>query len=154
MKKIISALVVASLALAGCSSQQPDPCLEADNPAECRQWADAGGDINDYLLYGMAGFMIGSMMSGGKKTTYIHTDPSYRGQYRGGMASRYGSKDVALQRANAKIERQRKELKRQQEANRKKNEQLKQQRSQQRKTSSSRSFGSSRPSRSFGGRRR
>lgn len=142
MKKIALIAAVASLTLAGCS--EPDPCLESENPAECRKWADAGGDVNDYLLYGMMGYMIGSSMSGGSKHTYIYRDPGYRGAINPAMANKYGSRDTEIRRLNQRIERQKVELKRQQAANARKNRQLRAQRAASRS-----SF-----SRSTGGRRR
>jgi len=80
MRLFIAALASASLLLAACSSQT-DQCTDAENPAECRQWTQAGGDVNDYLLYGMIGYAIGSMGSGSDRTTYIYRDPGYSGTY-------------------------------------------------------------------------
>lgn len=138
MKKLVLIAAVASLALAGCTS--PDPCLEAEDVAECQAWSDAGGDVSDYLLYGMAGYMIGSSMSGGSKQTYIYRDPSYRGTYRT-LRTPIGTKDQQIRKLEKKVAAQKAELKRQQAANAKKKA----------TRSSSRSFGS----RSFsGGRRR
>ena len=110
MKKMIA--LAACAALAACSAA--DPCLDAPNPTECRNWSDAGGDVNDYLLYGMVGYMIGRNSSG---QTYIYRDPGYRGSYHPKMATKYGSQQQEIKRLNAKIERQKVELRRQQKAN-------------------------------------
>lgn len=136
MKKFF--LLLPLLFLAACDTQ--DPCIEAKNPVECRQWSDAGGDVNDYLLYGMAGYMIGSSMSGDR---YIYRDTNYRGTYHPKMSNRYGSKDVEIKRLQAKVERQKVELRRQQAANARKKAEAKKTSSSSRKASS----WSSRPSR-------
>lgn len=121
MKKLIAILACASLA--ACYSETnhsndwaaaSDPCAGATNVIECRNWADAGGDVNDYLLYGMVGYMIGTSTSGNR---YIYRDPSYRGTYHPKMVNKYGSQQQEIKRLSAKIERQKVELRRQQKAN-------------------------------------
>lgn len=118
MKKLIAILACASLAACQAESNNwsaaSDPCAGADNPIECRNWADAGGDVNDYLLYGMVGYMIGSSTSGQR---YIYRDPGYRGTYHPRMANKYGSQQQEIKRLTAKVERQKAELRRQQKAN-------------------------------------
>jgi hypothetical protein len=109
MKKIATIALLA-LSLTACAAE--DPCIKADNPVECRQWTQAGGDPNDYLLYGMVGYMIGS--SNGN--TYIYRDPGYRGTYHPNMTNRYGSQQAEIKRL--KVERQRAELRRQQQIKR------------------------------------
>lgn len=74
---VVAALAASSMLLAACGSN--DRCLDAPNPTECRQWRDAGGDVDDYLMYGMAGYMLGSAMSGGRRVIVIKQDPHYRG---------------------------------------------------------------------------
>jgi len=59
-----------------------DRCAKAANPAECVKVANAGGDVNDYLLYGMAGYMLSSALNGGQRQTVIIPDPHYRGYRR------------------------------------------------------------------------
>lgn len=116
MKKLIA--VLACIGLAACQAESnnwsaaSDPCAGADNPIECRNWADAGGDVNDYLLYGMVGYMIGSSTSGDR---YIYRDPGYRGTYHPRMANKYGSQRQEIKRLTAKVERQKAELRRQQQ---------------------------------------
>jgi hypothetical protein len=85
VKKIL-VLAAAAAMLSACSQQQVDECLQAANPIECAQVREAGGDVSDYLLYGMAGYMLGSAMSGGSKRPVIIQDPNYRG-YRRPIAS-------------------------------------------------------------------
>jgi len=78
MKKIIIAAVASVLTLTACGPQMGggDQCAAATNPAECRQYSNAGGDVSQYLLYGMAGYMIGRMGSG---QTYLQPTPNYSG---------------------------------------------------------------------------
>ncbi|MBG6116778.1 uncharacterized protein YgiB involved in biofilm formation [Sphingobium sp. JAI105] len=72
-------------------------CAQAANPAECIKVADAGGDVNDYLLYGMAGYMLSSAMNGGQRQTVIVPDPHYRG-YRRPIPSYQASRDYVRSR--------------------------------------------------------
>jgi hypothetical protein len=111
MKKLIA--LAACAALSACSIQ--DECASASNPTECRNWSDAGGNVNDYLLYGMVGYMIGSNSSG---QSYIYRDPGYRGSYHPSMANKYGSQSQEIKRLKVKIERQKVELRRQQQQQR------------------------------------
>ncbi|MFC0683076.1 hypothetical protein [Novosphingobium clariflavum] len=114
-KSIMSALAVAVLTvpLAACDT---DRCQTASNPAECRQWSDAGGDIDDYLIGGMAGYAIGRITSGGQQQTYLYRDPGYHGTYRP-MHSPIGGRDLQIRRLESKVRAQRAELTRQQAAN-------------------------------------
>ena len=84
MKKIaIAAALAASFLVSACGQSAAERCMEASNPKECFQVAEAGGDINDYLLYGMAGYMISSAINGaGKRQPVIIADPHYRGYRR------------------------------------------------------------------------
>lgn len=83
MKRGLLMLVACLLAipLAACESVAGQ-CAKAANPAECVKVADAGGDVNDYLLYGMAGYMLSSAINGGQRQTVILPDPSYHGYRR------------------------------------------------------------------------
>lgn len=108
MKKLIALAACASLA--ACSIQ--DECSNAPNPTECREWSNAGGNVNDYLLYGMVGYMIGRNSTG---DTYIYRDPGYRGSYHPNMANKYGSQVQEIKRLQAKVQRQKAELRRQQQ---------------------------------------
>ncbi|MDX3908889.1 MAG: DUF1190 domain-containing protein [Sphingobium sp.] len=89
-------LLACSSMLGACQSVQ-DQCARASNPAECVKVAAAGGDVNDYLLYGMAGYMLSSALNGGQRQTVIVQDPHYRG-YRRPIASYAASRDYVRQR--------------------------------------------------------
>lgn len=79
MNKIAIALTTAAaLTVTACGPSVKEQCAQAKDPAQCVAVANAGGDVNDYLLYGMAGYMLGSMNG---QTTIIR-DPSYRGPVR------------------------------------------------------------------------
>lgn len=68
--------------LAACESVA-EQCAKAANPVECAKVADAGGDVNDYLLYGMAGYMLSSAINGsGQRQPVIVADPNYHGHRR------------------------------------------------------------------------
>lgn len=82
--------------LAACESAA-QKCAKAANPAECAKVADAGGDIDDYLLYGMAGYMLSSAINGGQRQTVIMPDPHYRG-YRRPIPSYQASRDYVRSR--------------------------------------------------------
>jgi hypothetical protein len=61
--------------------------MEAANPKECYQVSQAGGDVSDYLLYGMAGYMLSSALNGqGQRVPVIVQNPNYHG-YRRPVAS-------------------------------------------------------------------
>lgn len=124
------AALLALLALSACAA---DPCRNAANPGECRAWGDAGGDIEDYLIGGMAGYMLANR--GG--STVIVRDERYLGPPRT-LRPALPSERRQINALRAKVERQRIELKRQQAANA----------AQRRSSTSSRSWSS--PSRSFG----
>ena len=65
--------------LAACQSVA-DKCATAPNPTECAKVVDAGGKVDDYLLYGMAGYMLSSAINGsGQRQSVLIPDPSYRG---------------------------------------------------------------------------
>lgn len=107
MKRIaLIAAAAAAIALGGC---QQDRCATSRNPTECRAWGDAGGDINDYLVGGMAGYMLANR--GGQ--TVIVRDSGYHGPSRP-LHRALMSENAQLR---ARVERQRVELRRQQAAN-------------------------------------
>ena len=116
--------LIAATAVIGLSACGEDKCATASDPSECRQWVGAGGDINDYLVGGMAGFLIGRHMSGGQQQSYIYRDPGYHGAYRP-MRSPIGSSDQQVRRLERKVQAQRAELKRQQTANAAKKREIK-----------------------------
>ena len=79
--------------LTACGPSIADRCAEARNPAECAQVAKAGGNVSDYLLYGMAGYMLSSAINGsGKPRPLIVADPHYPG-YRRPIPSYQASRD-------------------------------------------------------------
>ncbi|PZU13804.1 MAG: hypothetical protein DI606_04360 [Sphingobium sp.] len=78
---LMLAACLLAIPLAACESVA-EQCAKAANHAECVKVADAGGDVNDYLLYGMAGYMLSSAMTGGQRQTVIVPDPSYHGYRR------------------------------------------------------------------------
>ena len=51
-------------------------CAKALNPVECAQVARAGGDVDDYLRYGLVGYMLVPSAHG---PPVIAPDPHYRG---------------------------------------------------------------------------
>lgn len=89
-----------AMAAAACGAAPVDQCLKASNPAECKQVVSAGGNASDYLTYGMAGYMLGSVMNGGQRQTVIVSDPAYRG-YRRPIASYDASKVPIGQRLHS-----------------------------------------------------
>ena len=84
MMRSLKFLLVGSLSLVAtaCGAAPVDECLKAKNVLECRQVVEAGGKADDYLLYGMAGYMLGTVMNGGQRQTIIMADPSYHGARR------------------------------------------------------------------------
>jgi hypothetical protein len=82
LKKSLFAALAMSVTLAACGQSINDRCMEAANPKECVQVANAGGDVNDYLLYGMAGYMLSNAMNNGHRQTIIVQDPGYHGYRR------------------------------------------------------------------------
>jgi len=93
-------LWLTGLAATACSAAPVDQCLKAQNPAECKQVVSAGGNASDYLMYGMAGYMLGQVTNGGQRQTVIMADPSYRG-YRQPIASYDPSKVPLGQRMHS-----------------------------------------------------
>jgi len=86
MKKLLLGLgVLAAMALSACNPTpvayvNTDPCSTARNIYECQQVAQAGGNVNDYLMYGLAGYTLGYMNNGaGYRQPIIIVDNSYRG---------------------------------------------------------------------------
>ena len=87
MKFSIIALTGLGLVLSGCN-QQPyygqqmayqDQCMRAANPRECMQVRDAGGNVSDYLMYGLAGYMLASYTTPYGPRYYMRTNPYYHG---------------------------------------------------------------------------
>lgn len=68
--------LIALCSASACNNQPQDECWNAKDPQECRQYVNAGGDSNNYLLYGMAGYMLGRMGNG---QTYLQPAPGYSG---------------------------------------------------------------------------
>lgn len=107
--KTIATIAALSLIVGGCANS--DQCLKASNPNECRAWTDAGGDVNDYLIGGMMGYMLASHMVGGQRVTYIERNPSYHGPTRH-LRSQIISKDRQIARLQTKVANQKAELRR------------------------------------------
>ncbi len=81
MIRLTLIMVMASLSLVSCA--ETDRCATAAKPDECRHVRSAGGDVNDYLLYGMAGYMLANAVNGsGQRQPVLVPDPDYRGQRR------------------------------------------------------------------------
>ncbi|WP_267397749.1 MULTISPECIES: hypothetical protein [unclassified Sphingomonas] len=77
---LIAACALSLPAIAACGPSPQTRCAEAAKPAECLQVAQAGGDVSDYLTYGMAGYMLSSAINGGgQRQSVIVADPSYHG---------------------------------------------------------------------------
>lgn len=77
MKAVIYASVIAASMLVACSPQaQEDGCAKAKDPTECRTYVEAGGSDNDYLLYGLGGYLLGRSASG---QPTLQPRPDYRG---------------------------------------------------------------------------
>lgn len=140
-------LTMLALLLAGCAPSVAERCAGAKDPKECATYANAGGDVNDYLLYGMVGYMIGRG-SGGQ--TYLYRDPGYRGHYPS-LRAPIGSRSQQVRQLERKVAAQKVELRRQQAANARKSAELRSYRST---GSYGRSASSYRPSYSGGGFRR
>lgn len=141
---ILKKSLIAASAMLLLSACGEDKCATAENAAECRQWVGAGGDVNDYLVGGMAGYLIGRHMAGGQQQPYIYRDPGYHGSYRP-MRSPIGSRDQQVRRLERKVQAQRAELKRQQAANADKKREIK---ALRRGSSSSSTWSRLKPSRS------
>lgn len=75
--------ILAASLLSACGPTVAERCTQAKNPVECQQVASAGGDVQDYLLYGMAGYMLSSAINGsGQRQPVIVADPHYQGHRR------------------------------------------------------------------------
>ena len=109
---IISAAVFAS----ACSNQRQAPydrCLDSRDVSMCHAVVNAGGDADDFINYGMQGFLLG-MMNGQQ---YVYHDDHYRGPVhyypqnvretriivdrRPATVNTYRQQQVALQKAKA-----------------------------------------------------
>jgi uncharacterized protein YgiB involved in biofilm formation len=88
MIRYLNFILAAVLAVAAtaCAAAPVDRCLKAKDVLQCQQVVKAGGSAEDYLLYGMTGYMLGTVMRGGQRQTVIIADPHYRG-YRPAIAS-------------------------------------------------------------------
>lgn len=94
---LMFAACLLAIPLAACESVA-DQCAKAANPAECAKVAEAGGDVSDYLVAGMAGYMLSSAINGsGQRQAVIVPDPSYRG-YRRPIPSYQASRDYVRSR--------------------------------------------------------
>ena len=100
MRHLIAAAALLSMTMLTACDPAFDQCAQADKAAECRQVTESGGDVNDYLLYGLTGYMIGSTMSGGRRQSVIVADPNYRG-YRRPVPSYVASPSFVRNRAAA-----------------------------------------------------
>ena len=77
------ALCLSLLPLAACGPSSAERCRAASDPTECMQVAGAGGDVSDYLTYGMAGYMLSSAINGaGQRQQVIVADPAWHGARR------------------------------------------------------------------------
>lgn len=115
MLRIALAAAVAALSLSACTSDA-ERCQQSSNPGECMKWADAGGDVSDYLVGGMAGYMLANVMQGGRQQTVIVQNPGYHGPYRS-LRTPLLSRDRQIAKLQAKVASQKAELGRQQAAN-------------------------------------
>ncbi|WP_066765662.1 hypothetical protein [Sphingobium sp. CCH11-B1] len=105
MKKfVLAALATVSLSLAACGgAPEVDPCLSAPDVKQCEatRAASASGN-NDALLYGVGGYLLGSMMGGGSSRSthttvekhYYSPRPSYRPSYRAPSYGSYSSRST------------------------------------------------------------
>ena len=109
MKMSVMVATCAALVLSSCAQ---DRCATSSNPVECRAWSNAGGDIDDYLI----GAAVGYMMANRGGQTVIIRDPNYHGSYRP-LRRPLMSEASQVRALKAKVERQRVELRRQQQAN-------------------------------------
>lgn len=92
-KMMIVAAAAASMLVTACGQGAADRCMEAANPKECYQVSQAGGNVSDYLLYGMAGYMLSSAINGsGARQPVIVPNPNYHG-YRRPIPSYQASRD-------------------------------------------------------------
>ena len=84
MKKILTAVALtAGLMTAACGDRadQIDQCLQAQNQQECAQVRDAGGDVSQYLIGGLGGYMLAKMMTPSGPRYYMQPNPNYHGTF-------------------------------------------------------------------------
>ncbi len=108
----ISGVMVLAVSAAACR-QEPqqqreytqvayvDRCDRAPNPAECRGWQAAGGDVDDYLAGGMTGYVMQRQYYNGQPQYVILEDDDYDGprrQLRRPLPSRTAQLRVQQQR--------------------------------------------------------
>lgn len=75
---IISLLAVPALALAACGPSVQEQCAGAKDVVTCETVARSGGDVQDYLVGGLAGAAIASAMTRpAAHPTVIHHAPAY-----------------------------------------------------------------------------
>lgn len=68
MKRFLTLAALAATSLLAACGEQPDPCLGATDVKQCEATRAATGSNNDALLYGLGGYLLGSMSSGGSST--------------------------------------------------------------------------------------
>lgn len=68
MTRILTIAALAATTLLAACGEQPDPCLGATDVKQCEATRAATGGNNDALLYGVGGYLLGSMNSGGGST--------------------------------------------------------------------------------------
>jgi hypothetical protein len=87
---MILGLAGLALASAACNRQPTyygqggapmDPCDSSRNPLECRGYRDAGGNVNDYLQYGLMGMMTQRSYYNGQQQVIYVRDPGYHGSW-------------------------------------------------------------------------
>ena len=70
--RLICAMALASCAaLAACGPSVQERCQGAKDPVTCAAVAQSGGDVQDYLLGGLAGAAISGAMTGGRHPTVV-----------------------------------------------------------------------------------
>lgn len=75
---IFSLVAVASLAVAACGPSVQEQCAGAKDPVTCTAVARSGGNVQDYLVGGLAGAAIASAMTRpAAQPTVIHHAPAY-----------------------------------------------------------------------------
>ena len=88
MTRLLGIVATAGALLVSACGQQPyqtaqnvDPCMQANNPRECAEVRNAGGSVNDYLMYGLAGYTFARIMTPYGYRNAIVPDPYYHGSF-------------------------------------------------------------------------
>jgi len=68
MNRYLTPAALAATTLLAACGEQADPCLGATDVKQCEATRAATGGNNDALLYGVGGYLLGSMNSGGGST--------------------------------------------------------------------------------------